>query len=385
VKQLKTKLNKIPFSVTLKYTQLAQELQAQGKEIVRLTAGEPDFATPESVSEAGVQAIRDHFTKYTPAAGIPELRKGISDFLKKKYSLGYEANQIIVSNGGKQALYETIYAITDEEDEVVIFTPDWVSYAPQVEMCGCKVVFVETKFEDDFQPDIVALKAAITQRTRAIIVNSPNNPTGTVYSRETLEGIARIAVENDLWIISDEIYANLIYEGKHVSFGTIPGAFEKTITVNGFSKSHAMTGWRCGYVAAPIEIAKEIGKMQSHLSSNVNSITQKAALKALSVDTEYMRTAFEERKSLMCEGLDAIGIEYCKPKGAFYVFMDFSWIKDTYEDDDALAMALIKDYGLALVPGSAFHAPWFMRLSYASSAEELKKALKILEKFKQDH
>lgn len=382
---MKTKLNKIPFSITLKYTQLAQELQAQGKEIIRLTAGEPDFATPESVSMAGIEAIQSGFTRYTPAAGIPELRRGISDLLKETYSLNYEPHQIIVSNGGKQALYETIYAITDQEDEIIIFTPDWVSYAPQVEMCGCKPIFVETKLENDFQPEMAALEAAITNRTRAIIVNSPNNPTGTVYSREVLEGIAKIAVEKDIWVISDEIYANLIYEGRHISFGTVGDVFKKTITINGFSKSHAMTGWRCGYVAAPVEIAKEIGKMQSHLSSNVNSITQKAALKALTVDTEYMRKSFEERRELMTKGLDEIGINYCKPNGAFYAFMDFSWVKDFYENDDALTMDLIKNYGIALIPGSAFHAPWFMRLSYASSVEELKKALETLKKFKQDH
>jgi len=385
VKRLKTKLNRIPFSITLKYTQLAQELQAQGKEIIRLTAGEPDFSTPESVSEAGIQAIRDGFTRYTPAAGIPELRKGIADLLNKTYSLPYEPNQVIVCNGGKQALYETIYAITNEGDEVIIFTPDWVSYAPQVEMCGCTPVFVETTIENDFQPDIDTLRALITSKTKAMIVNSPSNPTGTVYSREVLEGIAEVAVENDIWMISDEIYANLIYEGNHISLGTVGEAFKKTITINGFSKSHAMTGWRCGYVAAPTEIAKEIGKMQSHLSSNINSITQKAALKALSVDTEYMRKSFEERREMMTKGLDDIGIEYCKPNGAFYVFMNFSWVKDSYENDDELTMDLIKNYGIALIPGSAFHAPWFMRLSYASSVEDLKKALELLGKFKQAH
>jgi aspartate aminotransferase len=385
VKRLKTKLNNIPFSITLKYTQLAQELQAQGKDIVRLTAGEPDFSTPELVSEAGIQAIKDHFTKYTQAAGIPELRKGISDLLREKYSLDYQANQVVVTNGGKQALYQTLYAITEEEDEIIVFTPDWVSYVPQIEMCGCTPVFVETRLENNFQPELEAFKAAITPKTRALLVNSPNNPTGTVYSREILEGIVAIAVENDLWIISDEIYANLVYENEHISIGTIGDAFKKTITINGFSKSHAMTGWRCGYVAAPVEIAKEIGKMQSHLSSNVNSITQKAALKALSVDTEYMRKAFEERRELMSKGLNEIDVDYCKPNGAFYVFMDFNWVKDQYENDDELTMDLIKNYGLALVPGSAFHAPWFMRLSYASSVEELKKALEIISRFKKDH
>ncbi|MEA1885337.1 MAG: pyridoxal phosphate-dependent aminotransferase [Thermotogota bacterium] len=382
---MKKILNKIPFSVTLKYTQLAQEMQSKGIDVIRLTAGEPDFETPREVSLSAKKAIDDGFTKYTPASGIPELRKGIANLLKERYLLNYDPAQIVVTNGGKQALYQAIYAITNPGDEIIVFTPDWVSYVPQIEMCDCKAVFVDTDAEKNFQPDVEKIAEKITERTLGIIINSPNNPTGTVYSKETLEKIADLAVEKNIWVISDEIYATLVYEGTHVSFGTLGKVFDKTITINGFSKSHAMTGWRCGYVAAPAAIAKEIGKMQSHLSSNINSITQKAALKALTVDTTYMKEAFEKRREIVSSALDDIRINYCHPAGAFYFFMDFEWVKDAYPTDDDLTMDLIQNYGLAMVPGSAFHKPWFMRLSYASSEEELQKAMGILKDFKQNH
>lgn len=382
---MKKILNNIPFSVTLKYTQLAQELQSKGMDVIRLTAGEPDFETPRDVSLSAKNAIDDGFTKYTPASGIPELRKGISNLLKESYSLNYDPSQIVVTNGGKQALYQAIYAITDPGDEIIVFTPDWVSYVPQIEMCECRAVFVDTDANKNFQPDVEKIAEKINENTRGMIINSPNNPTGTVYSKATLKKIADLALEKNIWVISDEIYANLVYDGNHVSFGSLGDVFEKTITINGFSKSHAMTGWRCGYVAAPAAIAKEIGKMQSHLSSNINSITQKAALKALTVDTTYMKEAFEKRRKIVSNALEDLGIGYCHPAGAFYFFMDFEWVKDDYSTDDDLTMDLIKNYGLAMVPGSAFHKPWYMRLSYASSEEELQKAMRILKDFKLNH
>jgi len=360
-------------------------MQSKGMDVIRLTAGEPDFDTPHEVSLSAKLAIDEGFTKYTPASGIPELRKGISELLKTKYHLDYAPSQIIVTNGGKQALFQSLYAITNPSDEIIVLTPDWVSYVPQIEMCGCQAVLVETDADNDFQPNILQIAEKVTERTRGIIINSPNNPTGTVYTGQTLEKIAELALEKDLWVISDEIYANLVYDGTHVSIGSLGKIIEKTITINGFSKSHAMTGWRCGYVAAPEAIAKEIGKMQSHLSSNINSITQKAALKALLVDTEYMKEAFEKRRAIVSEALDNIGIDYCHPAGAFYFFMDFNWVKDAYQSDDDLTMDLIQNYSLAMVPGSAFHKPWYMRLSYASSEEELKKAMSILQDFKNRH
>ncbi|MFP4461014.1 MAG: aminotransferase class I/II-fold pyridoxal phosphate-dependent enzyme [Thermotogota bacterium] len=382
---MKSTLNNIPFSVTLKYTQLAQDLQSKGIKVIRLTAGEPDFETPREVSLSAKKAIDDGFTKYTPASGIPELRKGIANLLKDSYALDYDFSQIVVTNGGKQALYQSIYAITNPGDEIIVFTPDWVSYVPQIEMCDCQAVLVDTDADNDFQPDVDKIASSITERTRAIIINTPNNPTGTVYSKETLEKIADLALEKDIYVISDEIYANLVYDGTHVSFGSLRGVFEKTIIINGFSKSHAMTGWRCGYVAAPTPIAKAIGKLQSHLSSNINSITQKAALKALTVDTTYMREAFKIRRKIVSEALDDVGISYCHPAGAFYFFMNFDWVSDAYPTDDDLTMDLIQNYSLAMVPGSAFHKPWYMRLSYASSEEELKQAMGILRDFKQEH
>ncbi len=390
---MKESLTKIPFSVTLKYTQLVQSLQNEGKDIVRLTAGEPDFNTPDQVKKAAVQALNDNFTKYTSAAGIRELREAVADMLGRQYNLDYKGTQIVVTNGGKQALYEALYAVTDEEDEVLVFTPDWVSYIPQIKMCKAVPVVVPALAENGFEPYEEDIREKITEKTRAVIVNSPNNPTGAVYSEDTLRGILKVAMENDLWIISDEIYANLVYDGAHRSIGSLDPTYKKVITINGFSKSHAMTGWRCGYCAAPIEVSKEIVKMQSHLSSNVNSITQMAALEALAVNTDYMRERFRERREIVTNGLQEIGIPFFFPKGAFYCFIDFSWLNEgggaetgrVYKDDDELAMELIKEYGLALIPGSAFHAPWFMRLSYASSEKELEKALAILKRFKDEN
>ncbi len=379
---MKRVLNTLPFSVTLKYTQIANDLISKGKDVVKLTAGEPDFPTPDLICEAAKFAIDEGFTKYTASSGITELRLGISRMLKEKYGLVYESDEIVVSNGGKQALYNAIYSISDEGDEIILFSPDWVSYIPQIRFCGCREVLIETFMENSFIPDMDTVKKSITEKTRAIIINSPNNPTGAVYPLDVLEELAEIAKAHDIFVISDEIYANLNYEGTHVSIASLPGMKERTIVLNGFSKSHSMTGWRVGYTAAPTAISKTIGKFQSHLTSNINSIAQRAALAALDVNTDYMLVEFDKRRKVVCEGLEETGIPFYRPKGAFYVFMDFRWCKDLFKNDDELTMHLIEKYGIVLIPGSAFNSPFFMRLSYASSVETIEKALERISSFK---
>ncbi len=373
-------LGRIPFSETLKYTQLAQKMIEQGKDIVRLTAGEPDFNTPEPVIEAAYTAMKKGMTKYTNSSGIEDLRVGISKMLQR-YGIHYKPEEIVVSNGGKHALFNTIYTLTNPGDGVAVITPDWVSYLSQIAICGCRGIQIPTLFKEEFYPRPEVISKHITPETKVLIVNSPNNPTGAVYSKELLEEIARIAIDKNLWVISDEVYANLIYDGEHTSISTFPGMRERTVVINAFSKSHAMTGWRCGYSAAPLAVSKEIGKLQSHMTSNINAPTQKAALKALDVDTHEMFDEFKKRRDFICDQLKKIGFSFVYPKGAFYVFMDFNPYMAAFKDDDELAQKIITDFGVAMIPGSAFHAPGFLRMSYASSIEDLKKAAERLERF----
>ncbi len=373
-------LGRIPFSETLKYTQLAQKMIEQGKDIVRLTAGEPVFNTPEPVIEAAYTAMKKGMTKYTNSSGIEDLRVGISKMLQR-YGIHYKPEEIVVSNGGKHALFNTIYTLTNPGDGVAVITPDWVSYLSQIAICGCRGIQIPTLFKEEFYPRPEVISKHITPETKVLIVNSPNNPTGAVYSKELLEEIARIAIDKNLWVISDEVYANLIYDGEHTSISTFPGMRERTVVINAFSKSHAMTGWRCGYSAAPLAVSKEIGKLQSHMTSNINAPTQKAALKALDVDTHEMFDEFKKRRDFICDQLKKIGFSFVYPKGAFYVFMDFNPYMAAFKDDDELAQKIITDFGVAMIPGSAFHAPGFLRMSYASSIEDLRKAAERLERF----
>ena len=335
-------LGRIPFSETLKYTQLAQKMIEQGKDIVRLTAGEPDFNTPEPVIEAAYTAMKKGMTKYTNSSGIEDLRVGISKMLQR-YGIHYKPEEIVVSNGGKHALFNTIYTLTNPGDGVAVITPDWVSYLSQIAICGCRGIQIPTLFKEEFYPRPEVISKHITPETKVLIVNSPNNPTGAVYSKELLEEIARIAIDKNLWVISDEVYANLIYDGEHTSISTFPGMRERTVVINAFSKSHAMTGWRCGYSAAPLAVSKEIGKLQSHMTSNINAPTQKAALKALDVDTHEMFDEFKKRRDFICDQLKKIGFSFVYPKGAFYVFMDFNPYMAAFKDDDELAQKIITE------------------------------------------
>jgi aspartate aminotransferase len=374
-------LGGIPFSETLKYTQLAQKMIEQGKDIVRLTAGEPDFNSPDEVIEAAYHAMKNGMTKYTNSSGIEELRIGIAKMLEKRYAVRYRPEEIVVSNGGKHALFNVLYVLTNPGDEVAVIIPDWVSYGAQIGICGCKQVKIPSLIEANFIPNVETIRQSLTPETKVLILNSPNNPTGSVYSKDLLEEIAKIALERDMWVISDEVYANLVYDGEHVSIATFPGMRERTVIINAFSKSHAMTGWRCGYSAAPLAVSKEIGKLQSHMTSNINAPTQKAAVKALDIDTVAMFDEFKKRRDFICAELEKIGLSFSYPHGAFYVFMDFRPYMAHFQDDDQLAQTLITDFGVALIPGSAFHAPGFLRLSYASSLNELQKAAERIGNF----
>ncbi len=371
MKKMSRTIGEIQPSLTLRIDSRAKALKKEGKDLVLFTAGEPDFNTPEEVKEAAIEAIRSNFTKYTKSSGILELREGISEKLKRDNGLDYSPDEIVVSNGGKQALFNALGAILNEGDEVVIFTPAWVSYAPQVEMWKGIPIFVRTLPNEDYLPQRAALETALSERTKAILFNSPNNPTGTVYDKKTLEMIADVARTHDIYVIADEVYEKMVYDLPHISIATFKGMRERTITINGFSKSHAMTGWRVGYCAAPVEIAKEIVKIQSHTTSNVNSIAQKAALKALKVDTKYMMDEYHSRRDLVVSLLEKAGFSFFKPKGAFYVMIDvgsFLQGKSTEE----FCFDLMEKAGVAVIPTDGFGAEGFVRISFATSRENIK-------------
>jgi len=372
-------------SITIKLNTLAKSMKAQGIDVVDLTAGEPDFPTPSEICQAAIEAINDGFTKYTAAAGIIELREKIAEKLLKENSIPVKAKNIVVTNGAKSAIFNALSAVVNPGDEVIIITPAWVSYIPQIKILGAKPILLKTDLENEFIPDVSELKDIISERTKAIIINSPNNPTGTVYPKSFFEDLVNLATERKFYIISDEIYEKLIYEGEHFSPASI--SMENVITVNGFSKAYSMTGWRIGYVAANDSIINIVSKIQSHTASNVNSITQKAALKALDVDTSYMVKEFKKRRDFLADELKKLGIEFLKPKGAFYFFMNFTKLLGKTSKDKKLESCfdvcevLLKDFGLALVPGDGFEAPGFVRLSFAASMESLGKAIQRLEEF----
>ncbi len=367
VKSMKT-------STTLKIDTLAKEMRNSGKDVVLFTAGEPDFPTPEPIKMAAKAAIDSDFTKYTNSNGIQELRNGIAKKLQKDNGLVYMPDQIVVSNGGKQALFNAFGAILEVGDEVIVVTPAWVSYVPIIEMWKGKAVLLKTYPEDGYLPNEKSLEQALSQKTKAILINSPNNPTGAVYPLKTLQMISDFAKKYDLYVVTDEIYEKLSYDLPHISIASFEGMIDRTIIINGFSKSHAMTGWRVGYSASSQPIAKEISKIQSHTTSNVNSIAQKAALKALEVDTSYMVKEFRQRRDLIVDLLSNAGFKFFKPQGAFYVMVDmreFISKKSTEE----FCLDLIKEAGVAVIPADDFNAPGFVRISFSTSKDEIKNGI----------
>lgn len=380
-------------SSTLAITAKAKELKAQGLDVVGFGAGEPDFNTPENICEAAIKAINEGFTKYTPASGINELKQAISDKFKKFNGLDYKPSQIVISNGGKHSLTNVFEAIINPGDEVIIPAPYWLSYPEIVKLAGGVPVFVRGEKAQGYKVNAAQLQAATTPKTKAIVLNTPSNPTGMIYTEAELKEIADYAVKNDVYVVSDEMYEYLVYNGeKHVSIASLnEEIYKRTITVSGLAKSYAMTGWRIGYTGSSEEIAKLMGSIQSHQTSNPNSIAQKAAVEALTGDqstVEMMLGEFDKRRKYMYERFTKMPyVSTLEPLGAFYVFVDVSQVLDKeYKGEKVgsaakMASILIEDYNVAVVPCADFGFEDHIRLSYAISIEQIDKGLTRIENF----
>ncbi|HAT4070713.1 TPA: pyridoxal phosphate-dependent aminotransferase [Clostridium perfringens] len=387
---LSRKAQNIGASLTLALTAKAGELKKEGIDVVSFGVGEPDFNTPKNIIEAATRAMEEGKTKYTATSGIVELKEAIAKKLHDDNGLNYGTKNIIISTGAKQSLANVFMAILNPGDEVIIPVPYWVSYPELVKLSDGVPVFIETKKENDFKVTYDELKSVLSENTKAIVINSPNNPTGTVYSKKDLEVIAKFAEENDLIIISDEIYEKLIYgKEKHISIASLSeDAFKRTVVINGFSKAYAMTGWRIGYAACyDEELIKVMNNVQSHMTSNTNSIAQFAALEALNGDQETIKNMVKEfslRRELMIELISGIeDLTFIEPKGAFYVMIDVSKVlkKANIKGSIEFANLLLKEENVVVIPGIAFGEDNFIRLSYATSKEEIIKGLKRIKKF----
>ena len=372
---LSRKAQAVKPSSTLAITAKAKELKAQGLDVVGFGAGEPDFNTPDNICNAAIKAIKDGFTKYTPASGIVELKQAVCDKFKKFNGLDYKPSQIVISNGGKHSLTNVFEAILNPGDEVIIPAPYWLSYPEIIKLSDGVPVFVRGEKENGYKVTAEQLQAATTEKTKALVLNTPNNPTGMIYSEEELRAIADYAVKNDIYVVSDEMYEYLVYNGnKHISIASFnEEIYKRTITVRGLAKSYAMTGWRIGYTGSSEEIAKLMGSVQSHQTSNPNSIAQKAALEALTGDqstVQMMLGEFDKRRKFMYEKMSALPyVSTEEPLGAFYVFADVSEaLKKEYkgkkvETAAEFARILIEDYNVAVVPCADFGFPDHIRLS----------------------
>ena len=391
--ELSKKAAAVKPSSTLAITAKAEELKAQGKDVVGFGAGEPDFNTPENICEAAIKAIKDGFTKYTPASGTNELKAAISKKFKEFNGLDYDTDQIVISNGGKHSLTNIFTAFINPGDEVIIPAPFWLSYPEIVKLAGGVPVIVTTTKEQNFKLTAEDLAAAVTDKTKALVLNTPNNPTGMLYTEEELRAIAKVAVEKDFYVVADEMYEMLVYgEQKHISIASLgKDIYDRTITCSGLAKSYAMTGWRIGYTGSSKEIAKMMGSVQSHQTSNPNSIAQKAAVEALTGpqdSVEKMHAEFDKRRKYMYKRIcDMDLLDALEPMGAFYVFVDGSAVlgksyKGTkIESVPQMADILINEYNTAIVPCADFGFPDCFRLSYAISIEQIEKGLDRIESF----
>lgn len=387
--QLSDRINNMSESATIAMAAKAREFKANGIDIISLSLGEPDFKTPKHIQEAGKEAIDSgKYFGYPPVNGYQDLREAIAEKLQKENNIPSSANQIVVSNGAKQSIANVMQCLLNPGDEVVVFAPYWVSYAELVKLAEGTPVFITGTIDNDFKPTAAQLAKAITPKTKAILYSSPCNPTGGVYTQKELEEIAEVVKQHDgLMVISDEIYEHINFSNDgHASMAAIDGMAERTITVNGFSKGFAMTGWRVGYISAPVEIAKAASKIQSQITSGNCSIAQRAALTAISSDlgpTKEMAEAYLKRRDMVLDLLNDIpGVKTYVPKGAFYIFPDISAYfgksdgDETIENASDLAMYILNKAHVSTVTGEAFGAPNCIRLSYAASDDELKEALK---------
>lgn len=376
-------------SSTLAITAKAKELKAAGHDVIGLGAGEPDFNTPDHIIEAAIKAMKEGHTKYTPSAGLPSLKQAICNKLLKDQQLEYKPNEVIVGTGAKFVLYALFQVLLNKDDEVIIPTPYWVSYPEQVKLAEGVPVYVEGKEENNFKVTVEQLEAAITNKTVALVLNSPSNPTGMLYSKEELKAIGELCVKHNILIVSDEIYEKLVYFGAtHYSIAQVSEEVKsKTVLINGLSKSHSMTGWRIGYAAGPVDIIKSMTDLSSHSVSNPTSIAQYASIAAYEgpqEPVETMRQAFEQRLDVIYDKLVSIpGISCKKPQGAFYLFPNAKKCAELtgYENVDDFVKALLEEALVAVVPGSGFGAPNNIRLSYATSLEQLEIAIDRIRKF----
>ena len=371
-------------SLTLSIDSKAKAMKAEGIDVCGFGAGEPDFDTPEHIKAAAIEALQAGFTKYTPSAGIPELRAAIAEKFSADNGLTYRPGQVIVSNGAKHSCYNAVLATCQPGDEVIIPAPYWVSYPDMVRLVGAEPVIVPTMERNNWKMRPEDFENAMTPRTKMLIMNTPCNPTGSVYTREELEAIVEVASGEDIYILSDEIYEKLVYDdAKHVSIGSLSKeAYDLTITVNGFSKSYAMTGWRLGYLAAPEAVAKAVDSIQSHTTANPSSFSQRGALAALKGDQQAvadMREEFDMRRNYMIDRLSKIpNVTAVKPQGAFYVLLNVSQLGLTSQN---FADRLLSKANVAVVPGAAFGDDRTIRLSYATSIDIIKKGLDRLQDF----
>jgi aspartate aminotransferase len=381
---LASRVSQLTPSLTLAIDSKAKALRAEGIEIFSFGAGEPDFDTPEHIKAAAIEALHAGFTKYTPSSGMPELRTAISEKFKRDNSLEYKPSEIIVSNGAKQSCFNAIMAVCGEGDEVIIPAPYWLSYPDMVRLAGAEPIIVQTTEENDWKMTPQQFEEAMSPRTKMVIINSPGNPTGSVYSKEELRAIVEVAADEEITILSDEIYESLTYDGaEHVSIASLtPEARDLTITVNGFSKAYAMTGWRLGYLGAPEKIAKAIDSMQSHSTSGPCSFAQKGGLAALTSSQQCvadMREEFNLRREYMFERLSGMhNVTAVKPKGAFYMLANISKLG---MNSTNFADRLLSKSNVAVVPGIAFGDDRVVRLSYATGLDVIKPGLDRFEDF----
>ena len=385
--QLSDRLNRLAPSATLVMSQKSSEMKAQGIDVINMSVGEPDFNTPQHIKEAAKKAVDENWSRYSPVPGYADLRQSISAKLKNENNLDYSVNEILVGNGAKQCVCNAIMALVNDDDEVIIPAPYWVSYPQMVKLAGGNPVFVRAGFEQDFKMTPQQLEEAITSKTKMLILCSPSNPTGSVYSKEELQGLAEVILRHDdLFVLADEIYEHIIYNGKHESIAQYDGMKERTIVINGVSKAYAMTGWRIGYMAAPEWIVKGCNKLQGQYTSGACSVSQKAAEAAYTMQqecVEEMRQAFERRKNLIVElAKDIPGLEVNNPQGAFYLFPKCSSFfgkscgDKVINNSTDLALYLLEVGHVATVSGDAFGDPECFRMSYATSDDNIREAMK---------
>lgn len=387
--QLSKRVSVLSPSTTLEITAKANALKAAGQDVIGLGAGEPDFNTPDHIIEAAYEAMQTGLIKYTPSSGLPALKESIIEKLKKDQNLDYNSDEIIVCSGAKHALYTIFQAYLNEGDEVIIPTPFWVSYPEQVKLAGGLPVYVEGKESNEFKVTPEQIESAVTDQTKAIVINSPSNPTGMLYSKEELAAIGEVCLKHNLLIVSDEIYEKLTYgDAKHVSIAEISEDLKsQTVVINGVSKSHSMTGWRLGYAAGNAQLIKAMTNHASHSTSNPSTISQYAAIAAYNgpqEPVEKMRRAFEERLNKLYERLISIeGFTCIKPQGAFYLFPNAKEVatRTGYLSVDEFTKAILEEANVALVPGSGFGAPDNVRLSYATSLDILEDAIDRIARF----